>query len=101
MAEFESEQIKIIAGSVDPVDKGQELVQKLGLTYPVAYGMNAEEVSRSYGAYYEKEKGFLHATGFLLGPDNRIINLCYSSGPLGRLRAENVLSAVRFYKQRK
>jgi len=44
--ELKSEQIKVIAASVDPIEKAKELVDKLGISYPVGYGMNAEEVSR-------------------------------------------------------
>jgi len=99
--EFKSEQIKVIAGSVDPIEKARETVDKLGITYPVGYGMMAEEISRITGAYYEKEKKFLHATGFLIRPEKTIVVACYSTGPIGRLVAKDVLNLVKFYKSKK
>jgi alkyl hydroperoxide reductase subunit AhpC len=96
--EFKSEQIKVIAASVDPIDKAREMVNKIGITYSVGYGMIAEEISRITGAYYEKEKKYLHATGFLLRPEKTIVVTCYSTGPIGRLAAKDVLKLVRFYK---
>lgn len=98
--EFESEQIAVIAGSVDPVEKARETVEKLGLTYPVWYGMDAEEVSRITGTYYDIDKKFVHATGFLTRPDKTIEVACYSSGPIGRFVPQDVLKLVRFYKSK-
>jgi len=98
--EFESEQIQIIAGSVDAVEKAEETIQKAGVTYPVAYGMNAEETSRITGAYYDGGRNYIHATGFLVRPDNTVEVVCYSSGPIGRFVAKDVLGLVKFYKSK-
>ncbi len=98
--EFEAEQITVITGSVDPVEKARETVEKLGLTYPVWYGMDAEEVSRITGTYYDIDKKFVHATGFLIRPDKTIEVACYSSGPIGRFVPQDVLKLVKFYKSR-
>ncbi len=91
----------MIAGSVDTADKTKELVQKAGITYPVAYGLDAEVVAAKTGAFYDKDKKFLHATGFLIRPDNSIEVACYSSGPIGRFVARDVLNLVKFYKSKK
>jgi len=99
--EFGSEGIKVIVGSVDSVEKAQEVVSKLGITYPVAYGLDPVEISRMTGAFYEETKRFLHATGFLLRPDNTVAVACYSTGPIGRLMAQDVLKLVQFYKSGK
>jgi alkyl hydroperoxide reductase subunit AhpC len=98
--EFKSEQIKVIAASVDPIEKAGEMVEKIGITYSVGYGLVAEDISRITGAYYEKEKKFLHATGFLLRPEKTIVVACYSTGPIGRFVARDVLKVVKFYKSR-
>jgi alkyl hydroperoxide reductase subunit AhpC len=98
--ELEAEQISVIAGSVDEKEKAKEIVDKIGITYPVAYGLSFEEVSRITGAFYEKERKIVHATGFLIRPDKTIAVASYSSGPIGRLVARDVLNLVRFYKTR-
>lgn len=99
--EFESEQITVIAASVDPNEKAREIVEKLEITYPIAYGLNAEEISGITGAYYNEEKKFLQPTNFLVRPDNTIEVACYSSGPIGRFLAKNILHLVRFHKGKK
>jgi peroxiredoxin len=98
--ELKSEQIAVVAASVDPIEKALEMVDKNGVTYPVGYGLIAEEISGLTGAYYEKEHKFLHATDFLLRPDKTIAVACYSTGPIGRFVAKDVLNTVRFYKSR-
>ncbi len=100
LEQFESEQVKIIAGSVDPIDKTKELVEKLGITFPVAYGINAEEASRLLGVFYEEERKFIHSTGFLVRPDNTIEVAVYSTGPIGRFVAKDVFGLVKFYKSK-
>jgi len=85
---------------VDPLEKAREIVEKNGVTYPVAYGMNAEDVSKLTGAYYDKDRKHLHATGFLVRPDNTIEVACYSTGPIGRFVAQDVLDLVKFYKSK-
>ncbi len=54
-----------------------------------------------FSSHYEKEKVFIHPTGFIIRPDKTIEIAVYSSGAVGRFTAKDVLSAVRFYKSRK
>jgi alkyl hydroperoxide reductase subunit AhpC len=96
--EFKSEQIKVIAASVDPIEKAREMVNKIGITHSVGFGLIAEEISRLTGTYYEKEKKYLHATGFLLRPGKTILIACYSLGAIGRLVPKDVLRLVRYFK---
>lgn len=97
---FRAEHIQLFAVSVDPIDKAKETTEKLGLTYPVAYGVNAKEISAKTGAFYEPEKNFLHATGFVIRPNRTVAVACYSTGPIGRLEAQHALNLVKFYKSR-
>ncbi len=96
---FEGEDIRVVAGSVDPLEKARETVERLGLAYPVAYGLDARRISRQTGAYYQAEKLFLHAAGFIIRPDGNVEIACYSSGAVGRLAAGDVFKLVTFYKQ--
>jgi peroxiredoxin len=99
--EFEAEEITVIAGSVDPIEKAKETAQKAKVTFPVGYGLDPERVSEITGAFYEKGRNILHAANFLIRPDKTIEVACYSSGPIGRFAAKDVLGLVKFYKSRK
>ena len=100
LKDFEAEGIKIIAGSVDPLNKTEEFLGKFGITYPVAYGMDTETTCTQTGAFYEKDRKFIHPTCFLIRPDKTIEVAVYSSGPIGRFVPQDVLGLVRFYKSR-
>lgn len=91
----------MIAGSVDSLERTREMVGKLGISYPVAYDIDAEAVSRIIGAYYEEGRKIIQATGFLIRPDKTVEVACYSSGPIGRFTAGDVLHLVKFYKSKK
>lgn len=101
IGEFEKENVKVIAGSVDSLEKTAEYIKKLGATFPVAYGMDAKSVSDLTGAFYEKDKKFLHATGFILRPDKTIEVAVYSSAMVGRFVAADVLGLIKYYKSLK
>lgn len=95
---FECEQIMVIAASVDPRENAREIIEKLALTYPIGHGLNAEEISAMTGAYYHEEKKFLQPTNFLIRPDKTIEVVSYSSGPIGRFVAKDVVRLVKSYK---
>ena len=99
--EFESEEVTVLAGSADPKEKAKKIIEKNSLTFPVFYGIDAEGVSRITGAYFDSHRRYVHATGFLIRPDNTIEVACYSSGPIGRFAARDVLGLVKFLKSRK
>ena len=107
MADFESKandfraaNVRLLAASVDSEDNARKSVRELKLSYPVAYGLLAEEVSALTGAYYEPEKKFLHATGFIINPDSVVAAAVYSTGPIGRLVAADALGVVTFLSKK-
>ena len=101
LSAYEEEQITVIAGAVDAVEKTKEFAEKVGVTFPVAWGMDAVEISRLTGAFYDKERAYIHPANFLVRPDKTIEVASYSTGPVGRFVAANVLDLVKFYKSRK
>lgn len=100
LKEFEDEGIRIVAGSVDPLNKTEELIAKLGLSFPVAYGMDMEAICLKTGAFFEKDRKFIQPACFLIRPNKTIEVAAYSSGPIGRFVPLDVLNLVRFYKSR-
>lgn len=101
MADFESKAaelraagIRIAAASVDTGDNARKIAEELRLSYSVGYGLTAEEVSAATGAFYDADKKYLHATGFILKPDGMVAGAVYSTGPIGRYTAADVLALV-------
>ena len=88
----------VIAGSVDPVAKTRVLADELGITFPIACGLDAETISRLTGSFYEKDKNFLQPTNIVVRPDKTVEIAAYSTGAVGRFVAKDVLEVVKYYK---
>ena len=68
--------------------------EKHKITYPFAYGLNAIDIASRYGAFYDKNKEFLHATGFILTPKGTVCNAVYATGSTGRYFAADTLKHI-------
>ena len=88
--------MRILAASVDAENDARNSVAELKLSYLVGFGLVAEQISGLTGAYYEPDRKFLHATGFILKPDVSVASAVYSTGPLGRYPAADALAVVNF-----
>ena len=94
--------ISVVAASVDSVVDTAELSAGLRLRYVKTLAeLDGYQVADTTGAFLETgDRVFLHATGFLLNPAGEIVNSVYSSGPIGRLEANDVLKKVIFEQAR-
>jgi peroxiredoxin len=92
--------IKVVALSVDDEATTTRTIEKYKLRFPVGHSANADQVAALTGAYTNDGPRYLQATGFLLGPDGRVLNAVYSSGPIGRLVAEDVIGMVTYLKSK-
>jgi peroxiredoxin len=91
--------IRVAAASAESADEADKMVQEHGLGFPVGCGLDPQRVSSLVGAFYEPgEGGYLHATGFLVEPGGAVKVACYSSGPIGRLQADNLRKLVEHYQ---
>lgn len=99
--EFKDEGAEVIALSVDPLDKAREMAERTGATFPIGYGLKVPDDADKVGAYWEQRRGIIHATGFTLGPDRKILQACFATGPIGRITAADALSSIRGTKRRK
>jgi peroxiredoxin len=110
---FAEEGIKVVAVSVDDRKSTEALVERMKLSFPVAYAADARAVSAVTGAIVNEDAVFLEATGFVLNPEgrieaavytsdesaeDRIVTIAYSSGVVGRLMPDDVLRLVRNLK---
>ena len=95
--DFDERGAQVIAASTDNADDARSLVSEAGLTFPIGYGLDAEEISSKLGSYYHRKRGFLHATSFLLHPDGTVAVACYSSGAMGRLTPGECLWLIDYY----
>jgi peroxiredoxin len=90
--------IKVVALSVDDEATTVRTIEKFKLSFPVGHSANAEKIASITGANTNDSPRYFQATGFLLTPEGKILNAAYSSGPLGRLVAEEVIGMVAYLK---
>lgn len=94
MPEFEKKNIQVIAASADAWGKALETVERYKLTFKIGYGLKPKEISALTGAFYNEKENYIHATGFIIGPDGKIENAVYSSRSIGRLVAKDCLEFI-------
>jgi alkyl hydroperoxide reductase subunit AhpC len=93
--------IRVAAASVDTLEQTIELRTSLRVGYPMYAELDGLKVAGDIGAYVQTgDRPFLHATNFLLNPEGQIVNALYSSGPIGRITASDVLRKTLFEKQK-
>ena len=88
-----------MALSVDSEEDAQKMLDRHELTYPVLYGLDAQETMATIGGYVNDEPLYLHPSGFVLRPDATIVLLVQSSGAIGRLVATDTIGLVQYYQE--
>ena len=94
--------ITVVAGSVDSVDDTAPLADGLRLRFVnMVAELDGPATADVTGAFLQTgDRTFLHATGFLLDPDGVIVNAVYSTGPIGRFTANDIMKKVAFEQAR-
>ena len=93
-SELDALGVKVVAASVDPIDKAKEVAAEL--SFPVAYGVTRAQAEQ-LGAWWEERRGIIQPSEFLLTADGKVRSATYSSGPIGRVDATDVVKLVTFY----
>ena len=88
--------IKVVAASVDPLDKAKEVAADL--SFPIGYGVT-RAMADQLGSWWEERRGIIQPSEFLVAADGKVRSATYSSGPIGRVEAGDVVKLVNFYDQ--
>ena len=95
--EFAAAGISVYAASVDDTAKTEE-VQK-DLSFPVAHGIERAQ-GDAIGAWWDERRDFIQPSEFVLRQDGRVLSATYSTGPVGRLDANDALALVKILAAR-
>lgn len=98
MKELESIGAKVVAASVDDIDKAKEVADEV--SFPVAHGVT-RAMADALGSWWEDRRGIIQPSEFIVGEDDKIVTSSYSSGPIGRFDAADVAKMINFYESRK
>ena len=105
MAGFEAEleslrglDASVVAASVDDAEKAAEVAADL--SFPVAHGVTRAD-AEVLGAWWEERRNIIQPSEFVLGTGGRILTSTYSSGPIGRIDAADVVKMINFLEAQK
>jgi len=99
LALLEGINVRVVAASVDSEEEARKAQEISGITYPLAYGLSAQAIQESHGAFVAKDHQFIHATGFIIRPDGKVSMSVYSSGAIGRLTAEDCHFLIDYFQK--
>jgi peroxiredoxin len=94
--EFSRRNVALIALSVDALEEARKTVERHRLTFSLGYGVNGPEFAAQTGAFFDEAKKYLQATGFVLQPDGLVAHAVYSTGPVGRYVAADVIGLIDY-----
>ena len=84
---------RLVAASVDPLDKAKIVADEVG--FPVVHGVTREQAD-AIGAWWEERRGIVQPAEFLLDRQGKVLSSTYSSGPIGRVDAADVIKHINF-----
>ena len=90
--------ISVVALSVDDQETTRALIARHGLQFPVGHSADPSAIAEAPGAFVNPDPVHLQSTGFVLGPDGKVIVSVYSSGAIGRLVPEDVAGLVEYVR---
>lgn len=85
---------RVVALSVDDETTSAALAGKHRLPFRIGHSADPDKVAAITGAYTNHDPAYLQSTGFVLAPDASVLDAVYSSGPIGRLTADDVTAFV-------
>ena len=86
--------ITVVAASVDSIEKAKEVAAEL--SFAVGYGLT-RAIADQLGSWWEERRGIIQPSEFLVTAEGKIRSATYSSGPIGRVDAADVITLVAFY----
>jgi peroxiredoxin len=91
--------IRVAALWVDDEATTADFTARHGLTFPLGHSADAGVIAALTGAFANDDPLYLQSTGFVLGPEGKVIVSVYSSGAIGRLVPEDVMGLVRYVRK--
>ena len=88
----------VFATSVDPEDKAREIADKV--SFPIGFGATQADAG-VVGAWWREARQIIQPAEFVLGADGKVVLSTYSSGPIGRVDAADVIKILTFYEKQK
>lgn len=70
------------------------------VSFPVGFGAG-EEHRDLLGSWWEDRRGLIQPSEFIIDSSGKVVMSSYSSGPLARIEAQDVIKMVNFLESKK
>ena len=90
--------VSVFAASVDPEDKAQLVAAEV--SFPVGYGVTRAQADL-LGSWWEDRRNIIQPSEFIVGAGGKVVTSSYSSGPIGRIEAADVIKMINFLEAQK
>jgi peroxiredoxin len=93
--------VRVVAISADSQADAKATVDELHLPFPVAYGVDPDELAAAIGNYVGTDlpRPYAQSANVLLDADGRVLIAVYSSGAIGRLTPGDVLGYLAHLRE--
>jgi len=92
-SELDAVGARIIAASVDPIDKAGEVAAEV--SFSVGYGVT-RETADLLDSWWEERRSIIQPSEFVIDAGGKILASSYSDGPIGRIDAADVIKLINF-----
>jgi len=96
--EFDVLDVTIIAASIDTGENAQVVADEIGLT--VAGGVTRDD-AKALDSWWEDHRSIIQPSEFLLDTSGKVLTSSYSSGPIGRMDAADVIGMIKHWESQK
>jgi peroxiredoxin len=86
----------VVAASTDTLENSVAIAADL--PFPVAHGVTREQAD-TLGSWWEDRRGLIQPSNFVLNHEGKVLSATYSSGPIGRAEAADVVRFITFQEK--
>jgi len=98
LSEFNDLNTSIVAASTDNDEKAAEVAATL--SFPVANKVTKAQAD-TLGSWWEDRRSLIQPSGFVLNESGKVLSATYSTGPIGRIEAVDVIRFIQFQEKLK
>ncbi|WP_037501038.1 peroxiredoxin family protein [Solirubrobacter soli] len=89
----------VVALSIDDEATTQATIDRHGLSFPVGHSADARALAQATGAVVNPDAGYVESTGFVVGPEGKVLVGVYSTNAIGRLVPDDVIGFIRYVRE--
>ena len=90
--------MSVVAASADSLEDSREGAEKR--SFPIAFGLTRQDNDR-FGGFWDEEGDYAQPSAFILDSGGTVLISAYSSGPIGRVVAEDAVALLKMMSERK